>query len=228
MQLSYQPDLQLAGRAMTPKESLLTAIQSAPTLNERVRLVRQVPEIFGKASQQEVYAEIAKTVYVKDLAPDFAFVHWREEYELAEIEAAYESAYEATDAFEKTSPQDIADAVVRTPRALRIFRLLLGLTTQEFSASTLIIASQTGLGQIANGTIKNIESGKSITPEMAALLGEMIDQTGYCRRMGDGSCLCEGWCASSNVFASAPLWGSFPATSGCNVIAAGQYYRAGC
>ncbi len=164
---------------MPPSErsgEVIAGIVSATTVNERVRLIRQVPEKFGKAEHQEIYSEIAKAVYVKDLSPDFAFVHWREDYELEDIERAYTAACEQTRIFENTSPQVVAATILEYPATLRIFRLLLGLTTQEFAAATLIVASQTGQKPILNGTVKNIEIGKPISRVAAALAATVIDQ----------------------------------------------------
>ena len=68
---------------------------AAAAWNARVALVRKIPEEFGKAQHQAVYAAVAKAVYVSELAPDFAYVHWRDEYELKPIERAYEKAASA-------------------------------------------------------------------------------------------------------------------------------------
>jgi hypothetical protein len=43
----------------------------------------------GTAQTASVYAAIAKQVYVPDLKADFAYVHWRDEYELAPLADAY-------------------------------------------------------------------------------------------------------------------------------------------
>jgi len=61
------------------------AVAAAPTWNARVALVRRVPEDFGIAQHQAVYAAIADRVYVPTLKPEFAYVHWRGEYELPSL-----------------------------------------------------------------------------------------------------------------------------------------------
>lgn len=158
------------------RESVIAEIVSAATENDRVRLIRQIPDKFGKAEHQEIYSEIARSIYVTSLAPDFAFVHWRDDYELEDIERTYRSARDKTIAFTETSPQAIAAVIAEAPATLRIFRLLLGLTTQEFSSAALIVAAQTSVNSISNAKVKSIESGKLVTPEIASLAAEVIDQ----------------------------------------------------
>ena len=63
---------------MTDIEATVEQVAAPPTWNTRVALVRRVPEIFGKSAHQMIYAGIAERVYVPNLAPDFAYVQWRE------------------------------------------------------------------------------------------------------------------------------------------------------
>jgi hypothetical protein len=72
-------------------DAVVAGIATA-SANARVALIRKIPEEFGKAQHQAVYAAVAKAVYASELAPDFAYVHWRDEYELKPIERAYEKA----------------------------------------------------------------------------------------------------------------------------------------
>jgi len=50
----------------------IESIAAAETWNRRVSLIRQIPEEFGTARHQAVYAAVAEAVYVAELAPDFA------------------------------------------------------------------------------------------------------------------------------------------------------------
>ena len=68
--------------------SVVAEITAAATWNARVALIRQIPETFGKAQHQAVYAAVAEAIYVPHLAPDFAYVHWKGEYELSQVERA--------------------------------------------------------------------------------------------------------------------------------------------
>lgn len=73
---------------MPELDRTVEAVASSATWNARVALVRRVPEEFGTAQHQAVYSAIAKRVYVPHLSPDFAYIHWRDDYELAQIEQA--------------------------------------------------------------------------------------------------------------------------------------------
>lgn len=127
---------------MAPQESFqktVQAIADADTWNKRVALVRAIPEHFGLAQHRVVYARVAEAVYIADLAPDFAYVHWREGYELQEIESAYAKAAELTGGFTQVDATSLARVIEASPRTLRIFRLLIGLTTQEFAATASLL-----------------------------------------------------------------------------------------
>jgi hypothetical protein len=58
---------------MTVDEAV-NAVADAASWDARVAAIRQVPERFGTALQQEVYSAIVKRIYVPSLAPDFAYV----------------------------------------------------------------------------------------------------------------------------------------------------------
>lgn len=144
-----------AGIAATIEKILTEA-----TWNRRVSLIRQVPEDFGLARHQEVYAAIAEAVYVADLAPDFAYIHWRDDYELAAIEGPYAKAADLTRNFLDIAESDLERTVSAAPETLRIFRLFLGLTTQEFAASSVDPAAELGLQPLSNGPVKSMEAGR--------------------------------------------------------------------
>ena len=76
----------------TPQE-IAQQVASAPTWNARVGLIRRIPEEFGLAQHQAVYARIAEQVYVPRLKPDFAYIHWRPDYELPAIGGDSPAAY---------------------------------------------------------------------------------------------------------------------------------------
>jgi len=112
----------------------VAAIRAAAGWDERVSLVRRIPERFGVAQHAEVYAAVAADVYAADLAPDFAFVHWTDDYELAPFERAYAEAAAATDGFTRVAVAQIDAVLFGTPATLRVFRTILGLTRPEFAA----------------------------------------------------------------------------------------------
>ena len=156
-------------------EAVVAGVAAAPW-NARVALIRKIPEEFGKAQHQAVYAAVAKTVYVSDLAPDFAYVHWRDEYELKPIERAYEKSFALTTGFTAVDPVTLAAVMQAEPSTVRIFRLFLGFTIKELAASTLIVAEPMGASQVSESTIKSMEAGRGNNSAAARLLAATVDQ----------------------------------------------------
>src|SRR5688500_5867904 len=107
----------------------VAAVAAAQSWDARIALIRKVPEQFGTAQHAVIYSEIAKTVYVPHLAPDFAYVHWRDDYELDAVAPAYDRAFALTRGFAATTAQDIASTIRAEPITLRMFRLIIGFTT---------------------------------------------------------------------------------------------------
>ncbi|HEX3883574.1 MAG TPA: hypothetical protein VHW66_13015 [Stellaceae bacterium] len=155
-------------------------IASADTWNRRVSLIRQIPETFGQAHHQEVYSAIAEAVYVAELAPDFAYIHWRDEYELPAIERAYAKATALTRLFKDVDAVSLQRVIVAEPETLRIFRLFLGFTTQEFAAATTDLAGDVGGKPLSNSRIKSLEAGRrgrgSGLVEAASVVSLVIDR----------------------------------------------------
>ncbi|MFM9843016.1 MAG: hypothetical protein ACKVOI_08625 [Dongiaceae bacterium] len=141
----------------------------------RVALIRTVPERFGTAQQADVYASIATLVYAPHLTPDFAYVHWRDQYELPLIERAYNTAHDATDGFTTVNVDSLAATILDNPATLRIFRLFLGLTASEFAAATKIIATRDHLPPVSASRVKSMEEGSAANPTIARTCAAMID-----------------------------------------------------
>lgn len=152
------------------------AVAKAADWNARVSIIRKVPEAFGIAQHQDVYATIAEQAYLPSLAPDFAYVHWREEYELPAVAAAYDHAHALTGGFARVNVDDLVLALVEQPAALRAFRLLLGFTTQEFAASTEAVARDVNAKALTNGRIKALEDGSACDAETALCCATVIDR----------------------------------------------------
>ena len=70
----------------------------------RVALIRTIPERFGTSQHANIYAAIAARFYAPNLKPDFGYIHWRDEYELATVELAYEAAHRLTEGFVGVCP----------------------------------------------------------------------------------------------------------------------------
>ncbi len=161
---------------MPELENVVASIAVAPSWNARVALVRKVPEEYGQAHQGAVYAAIAERVYVPSLAPDFAYINWNEDYELEPLRRAYDAAYELTKGFTQVDIGSLTECLEAQPKTLMIFRLLLGYTTQEFSAATAIISDRMGLPKVGNSRVKAIESGSAVDRSLARCCAFVIDE----------------------------------------------------
>lgn len=123
-----------------------------------------------------MYGAIAKSVYVHDLAPDFAYVHWRDEYSLERIETAYGKAFGYTKGFQNTDPTTLNTALSEAPESVLVFRLLLGLTVQELAAATAMAAELCGMTAAGVGTIKNMEAGRFAQRKAVEVVSITIDR----------------------------------------------------
>lgn len=88
---------------MTAVSQTVEAIAGATDWNSRVARIRHIPQKHGTDEHAGLYATVAKRIYVPNLAPDFAYVHWRSDYELADFMGAYEAAQRETEGFTGSS-----------------------------------------------------------------------------------------------------------------------------
>lgn len=160
---------------MPSPAELAEAVAAAPNWNVRVALIRTVPEVFGTAEHTAVYAAIAERVYVPTLSPDFAYIHWREEYELASLDTAYERAKNGTAGFTLVGRPDLTRVLSENPDTLRVFRLLLGLTVPEFAETCRLAAERLGLETVTRSAVSTAEGGGRIAPDVAMACATAID-----------------------------------------------------
>ena len=160
---------------MPTAHELAEAVAAAPSWNARVALVRRVPEEFGAAQHASVYAAIAERVYVPTLKPDFAYVHWREDYELGPLNAAYERARETTANFTGVGRDDLAGVLSDHPETLRVFRLLLGFTVSEFAETCTLVAGKFELPPVTKSAIGTMEEGRRDAGHVAETCATAID-----------------------------------------------------
>jgi hypothetical protein len=165
---------------LSPADKVTTAVSeiaAAGAWNRRVALIRKIPEEFGKAQHQAIYAAVAETVYVPNLTPDFAYIHWRDEYELPAVQDAYEKARVLTRDFTDVGLKALTLTIQAEPVTLRIFRLLLGFTSQEFAASTAITAETLTANPLAASTVKAMENGGACkSRSVAEVAAAVVDQ----------------------------------------------------
>lgn len=160
---------------MATAQEIAQQVAHAPTWNARVAIIRRVPEEFGQAQHQAVYARIAEAVYVPHLKPDFAYIHWRPDYELPAVERAYEAAHAATAGFTAVSRPELVDAIRRLPESLQAFRLLLGLTQAEFAEACSVAGQEQGLASVSKGRVGSIEAGSAPSIPIAETCAGVID-----------------------------------------------------
>jgi hypothetical protein len=155
----------------------VAAIAGATSWTERVQLIRRIPEEHGLAAHRRVYADLARKLYVPALTPDFAYVHWRDDYELDAVTAAYSAAFDLTRGFTGVSVDDIARAVRSQPSTTLVWRLLVGYTWVEFAAATEAVAIEAdlGLAPVPADRLRRLERGhgRPATPEEARAIAEV-------------------------------------------------------
>ena len=156
--------------------SAVAEIAGAATWDARVALIRTVPETFGTSSQPAIYAAVAEALYVPQLTADFAYVHWTADYELDPFMAAYDAASRSTNGFREVSVASLAAVIEQEPGTLRVFRTILGLTTQEFSAATGILAEADDVKEVSTSRVKAMEGDRRARPEEARACALMIDR----------------------------------------------------
>lgn len=121
---------------MASIEDTVRNICSAPTFDARVAEMRKIPGRHGTDDWQEIYASVARSVYVPALTPEFAYIHSDEEFYSADyFKRSYQLASDGTKGFTDTSDSSIALTLEKHPRSLLAFRVITGLTRDEFAHS---------------------------------------------------------------------------------------------
>lgn len=161
---------------MPDSAATVSHITAAPTWDDRVARIRQVPQHHGTNEHAALYAEIARQLYVPHLAPDFAYVHPAPFYELPCFEAAYAKTDSATSGFRDVAAAHLHDVLEREPTTLLVLRTITGLTRTEFAAATRLIAEPAGLTALTAAKVDAMErTGSPPTPNQARVAAETID-----------------------------------------------------
>lgn len=152
-------------------------IADAPTWDDRVARIRQVPQRHGTDEHAAIFAMVARHVYVPHLAPDFAYVHRSDFYEIPHFESAYEEASRLTADFANVDVGEITDSLEAAPTTLLVFRTITGLTKAEFAASTVLVTQPLGLAPLSAAKIDSMErDGSATTRAQANVAALTIDQ----------------------------------------------------
>ena len=142
---------------MTIKQTV-AAIINAGSWDQRVAQMRLVAQKHGTAEHPRIYAEVAREAYVPHLAPDFAYVHSMDFYELDTFRVGYRAATKATSGFTDVSQSTVVRALIDEPRSLLTFRTILGLLKNEMASATkLVVAATEGLKPVSAGVIDGME-----------------------------------------------------------------------
>ena len=107
------------------------------------------------------------------MTPDFAYVYQHSDYEYEPLKDAYDAAHALTNGFQAVETVEVAEAIRTDPRTLRIFRLLLGLSTQEFAAATAL-PELSSLPTLTTARIKAIEAGRQPTADDAQACARIV------------------------------------------------------
>jgi len=160
---------------MPTAHEIASAVAAAESWEKRCAIIRAVPEDFGAAQHAEVYAAIAEKAYRPDVQADFAFIAWRDEYELAPFENAYRAVCDGTDIFTQVSVDDLSRVVLTNPRSVLVFRQLLGLTPPEFGEACKVAAERFGVAEISRAAVRAAERGQVLEPQIARAVASVID-----------------------------------------------------
>ncbi|RJF41513.1 hypothetical protein D4740_08985 [Actinomyces sp. 2119] len=142
---------------MATVEETVNAIISTGSWDERVAQMRLVAQRHGTAEHTRIYAEVANQVYVPHLAPDLAYVHSMDFYELSTFQASYRATLEATQGFTDMSQETVTRALLDQPRSLLTFRTVLGLLTKELASATTLVSSSSSPRRVSPGVIEGME-----------------------------------------------------------------------
>lgn len=158
-------------------EDTVEFIVGAAAWDERVARLRQIPQRHGTNEHSAIYAQVASRLYVPYLAPDYAYVHSADFYELPHFHQAYEKVTAATSGFTRVSVPQLTAAIQAEPTVLLPLRVITGLTRTEFARSSKLVADPLGLKPLSPGKVDSMErSGTTTSAEQAQVAAETVDQ----------------------------------------------------
>lgn len=163
---------------MTGIDETVTDVAAAETWDKRVNEIRRIPERHGTQEHQRIYADIARSLYVPHLTPDFAYVHDAPFYDDEYFDEVYGAALTATDGFTKVTVDEIRDVLLADPRTLLVFRTIAGLVRNEFAETTSIVALRldTPAAAISGNKVDSTErNGSALTNDQATVIATTID-----------------------------------------------------
>lgn len=163
---------------MTTVAETVAAVVGAASWDQRIAEIRMIPQRHGKNDEPAVYAQVARELYVPQLAPDFAYVHEAPFYDGAHFAAVYAAAEEVTDGFTNVGVDWLATVLAADPATLLVFRTITGLLRNELAHTTAVVAEQLGapLMPVSASTVDNAEkNGGRLTAGQATVLAVTIN-----------------------------------------------------
>jgi len=152
-------------------------ITDAPSWDERVARIRQIPQRHGILEHTPIFAQVARVLYVPHLAPDYAYVPVNDFYELPHFLKAYGKAAAATSEFTDVSVDRLAASIRAEPTVLLPLRVITGLTKGEFADSTRLVAEALGLKALSAGKVDSMERvGSTTSADQARVAAQTVDQ----------------------------------------------------
>lgn len=162
---------------MATVQDTIDLIVGAATWDERVSRMRQIPARHGTNEHAGIHAQVAKLLYVPHLAPDFAYIHSDQFYELPHFEQAYAKAAAATNNFTDVDAAHLQAAIRADPMVLLPLRVITGLTKGGFAASTALVAAQLGLAPLSANKVDSMERrGTKTGDKQARVAAETVSQ----------------------------------------------------
>ena len=111
----------------------------------------------------------------RQISPD---VHWHEDYELPLAQHTYDLAFALTEGFTRVTLHDLVRTITSEPTTLRVFRLILGFTAQEFAAATVLVGNSEEEKALTVGSVRGIEGGSAAKARAVERCAAVIDLGG--------------------------------------------------
>jgi hypothetical protein len=158
-------------------QDTIIKIAEADSWDHRIAQIRLIPLNHGTNEHPNIYAEIARLLYVPHLAADFAYIHEDHFYGREYFEQVYAAAYAATAGFTKVTEAELISVLVNNPRTLLVFRTIMGLTKGEFAHATIMAGEPIGLSPLSPNKVDAMErNGTATTDEQAKVVAKTLSQ----------------------------------------------------
>ncbi|HTW13970.1 MAG TPA: hypothetical protein VMF51_02515 [Nocardioides sp.] len=168
---------------MPTPDQTVAAVTDRTTWDARVAAIRLVPQHHGTGEHQEVYASIARELYLPHLAPDFAYYFEPDFYTHDHFQRVYDVAERATGRFTQVDEDHLTSVIADHPQTLLVFRSITGLLKNELAHATKIVAERDGAGgAVSSAKVDSMEKSGSTTSQqqarlIARTLGALMDGT---------------------------------------------------